>query len=65
MPLGGKPKHVGGASDFDALLDIIEEDENNVKRRGKGVGDTLGGMETMMVPRGNVIQKSSIKRTTI
>ena len=35
VPLGGKPRHVGGASDFDALLDIIEEDEKPKKKASK------------------------------
>ena len=43
------------AKNDDVNENASEKDENNVKRRGKGVGDTLGGMETMMVPRGNMI----------
>ena len=35
VPLGGKPRHVGGTSDFDALLDIIEEEDNPKKKSSK------------------------------
>ena len=36
VPLDSKPKPVVGTSDFDALLDIIEEDEKPKKKSSKG-----------------------------
>ena len=35
VPLDSKPKPVVGTSDFDALLDIIEEDEKPKKKSSK------------------------------